>query len=311
MENKFDLGIIGGGPAGYSAAIRACQKGLKTVLFEKDCIGGVCLNRGCIPTKTILHCTDFYKNLKKAEKFGITISDKAYDYDKIFNRKNDVVLKIQKSLTKLVQSYGVQIVTGEAKLPAADKIEAGGNLYQCRHVILATGSRPAQIKGMACDGEFILNSNQVLELSSLPDNILVVGSGAIGTEWARIFAALEKNVTVIELAQNLLPLADIDVSKRLERLFKKDKIKFYTGTKIEKIENKTVTLSDGQVLNPDMILCAIGREPVVPEGIEIEKDGRFDHSTVVSDTFIFKGPKENLAELLVKEYNINSKEIIK
>ena len=275
MENKFDLGIIGGGPAGYSAAIRACQKGLKTVLFEKDCIGGVCLNRGCIPTKTILHCTDFYKNLKKAEKFGITISDKAYDYDKIFNRKNDVVLKIQKSLTKLVQSYGVQIVTGEAKLCAADSIEAGANIYQCNNIILATGSRPVQVKGMECDGEFILNSNQVLELSSLPDNILVVGSGAIGTEWARIFAALEKNVTVIELAQNLLPLADIDVSKRLERLFKKDKIKFYTGTKIEKIENKTVTLSNGQVLNPDMILCAIGREPVLPDGIEFEKDDRF------------------------------------
>ena len=274
MENKFDLGIIGGGPAGYSAAIRACQKGLKTVLFEKDCIGGVCLNRGCIPTKTILHCTDFYKNLKKAEKFGITISDKAYDYDKIFNRKNDVVLKIQKSLTKLVQSYGVQIVSGEAKLCAADSIEAGGNIYQCNNIILATGSRPVQVKGMECDGEFILNSNQVLELSSLPDNILVVGSGAIGTEWARIFAALEKNATVIELAQNLLPLADIDVSKRLERLFKKDKIKFYTGTKIEKIENKTVTLSNGQVLNPDMILCAIGREPVLPEGIEFEKDDR-------------------------------------
>lgn len=275
MENKFDLGIVGGGPAGYSAAIRAAQKELSVVLFEKDCMGGVCLNRGCIPTKAILHCTDFYKSLKKAEKFGVTLSYKTVDYEKIFNRKNDVVLKIQKSLTKLVQSYGVQIINAQAKLSAADEIEAGGNIYQCRNIILATGSQPAQVKGLETDGQFILNSNDVLNLNELPENILIIGSGAIGTEWARIFAALDKNVTVVELAQRLLPLADIDVSKRLERLFKKDKIKFFTDTKVEKIENKTVFLSNAQVLNPDMILCAIGREPVVPEGIQLETDGRF------------------------------------
>ena len=134
MENKFDLGIIGGGPAGYSAAIRACQKGLKTVLFEKDCIGGVCLNRGCIPTKTILHCTDFYKNLKKAEKFGITISDKAYDYDKIFNRKNDVVLKIQKSLTKLRDILFPQNITCD--LCGAEIFDGGHLCAKCAKTVV-------------------------------------------------------------------------------------------------------------------------------------------------------------------------------
>lgn len=278
MENiSYDLGIIGGGPAGYSAAIRASQKGLSVVLFEKDCMGGVCLNRGCIPTKAVLHCTDFYKSLKKAEKFGVSIPEKSVDYEKIFNRKNELVTKIQKSLTKLVQSHGVTIITAEAVIRNNETIEADGQNYKCRNIILAAGSKPAKIKGLVCDGEFILNSNQLLECKNLPDNILIAGSGAIGIEWARIFSGLEKTVTVIELAPNLLPSADIEVSKRLERLFKKDKIKFFTNTKIGKIENKTVTLNNGQVLSPDMILCAIGREPVIPktEGIEIEQDGKF------------------------------------
>lgn len=280
MEYKYDLGIIGGGPAGYSAAIRASQKGLKVVLFEKDCMGGVCLNRGCIPTKTILHCADFFKSLKKAEKFGVSFGENVCpqaDYEKIFNRKNDIVSKIQKSLTKLVKSYGVTIIFAEGKLKDTNSIEADEKFFICKNIILATGSKPCQIKGLECDGKFILNSNQVLSLDKLPQNILVVGSGAIGTEWARIFASLQKSVTVVEIADRLLPLADVDVSKRLERLFKKDKIKFFTSVKIETIENKTVFLSNAEVLNPDMILCAIGTEPVMPEtkGVEIEKSGRF------------------------------------
>ena len=277
MEKIYDLGIIGGGPAGYSAAIRAAQKGLSVVLFEKDSMGGVCLNRGCIPTKTVLHCTDFYKSLKKSDKFGITISEITYDYEKIFNRKNDIVLKIQKSLTKLVQSFGVEIICSEAKLVAQDKIESNGNIYQCKNIVLATGSKPANIKGLESDGEFILNSNDVLKLKELPENILIVGSGAIGVEWARIFNALDKNVTVVELADRLLPLADSDVSKRLDRLFKKNKIKFYTGTKIERIENKKVVLSNGQEICIDMILCAVGRDPVLPkiEGFSLDLNGKF------------------------------------
>ena len=277
MVKMYDIGIIGGGPAGYSAAIRAAQKGLSVVLFEKDSMGGVCLNRGCIPTKTILHCSDFYKSLKKVDKFGIEISDKKFDYQKIFNRKNDVVLKIQKSLTKLVQSYGVEIVCEEAKLIEQDKIEASENIYQCKNIILATGSKPANIKGLETDGQFILNSNDILNLKEIPENILIVGSGAIGVEWARIFNALDKNVTVVELAERLLPLADIEVSKRLDRLFKKNKIKFFTGTKVESIKDKTVLLSNGQELVFDMVLCAIGREPVLPkiEGVSIDLNGKF------------------------------------
>ena len=276
MENSFDLGIIGAGPAGYSAAIRAAQRGLRVVLFEKEYAGGTCLNKGCIPTKAVLHCTDLFKNIKKAEKFGITTGETQIDYTKVFNRKNDVVTKIQKSLTKLIQSYGITIVNEEAKITDVQTIKTQSADYFCKNIIIATGSKPAHIKGLEFDGEFIVNSNQILEMQQIPDNILIVGSGAIGVEWARILSAIGKNVTVVELAQKLLPAADFDVSKRLERLFKKDKIKFFVNTKIENINNKTVELSNGQSLTPDLILCAVGREPVLPQTeLNIEKDGKF------------------------------------
>lgn len=276
MENCFDLGIIGGGPAGYSAAIRAAQKGLKVVLFEKTAMGGVCLNCGCIPTKTILHCTDLYKNLKKADKFGISAAEISIDYTKIFNRKNELVQKLQKSLTKLVQSYGVNIVNAEAKILDKGKIEAQDNTYLCKNIIISTGSKPASLRGIETDGRFVLNSDHILNLSEIPQNILIVGSGAIGVEWARIFSSLDKNVTVIEFAPRLLPLADMDVSKRLERLFKKNRIKFFTGTKIESIKEKYVTLSDGQVIMPDIVLLAVGREPVLPQtSVKLVMDGKF------------------------------------
>lgn len=277
MENIFNLGIIGAGPAGYSAAIRAAQKGLSVVLFEKEHIGGVCLNKGCIPTKTILHCTDFYKSLKKAGKFGINLGKEnpEADYEKIFNRKNEIVLKLQKSLTKLVQSYNIKIVHAAASFVDSNKIFAGDVTYQCDNIIIATGAKPAQIAGIQTDGQFILNSDDLLNLNNLPQNILIIGSGAIGTEWARIFSALEKNVTVAEIADSLLPAADTDVSKRLERIFKQNKIKFFTGTKIENIAGNSVFFSNGQVLTPDIILCAAGREPVIPCGLEFVRDGSF------------------------------------
>ena len=277
MEKVYDLGIIGAGPAGYSAAIKAAQNGLSVILFEKEAMGGVCLNKGCIPTKTILHCSDLYKNLKKSEKFGLNTGELSYDYQKIFERKNEVVQKLQKSLTKLVQSYGVEICFSNALICPQNKIKTETDIYECKNIIICTGAKPVQIKGLETDGKFILNSDDVLNLSELPENILIAGSGAIGVEWARIFSALDKNVTVIELADRLLPAADIDISKRIERLFKKNKIKYYTSCKAENIKEHTVTLSNGQTQDFDMILCAAGREAVLlqTEGIEFDYDGKF------------------------------------
>lgn len=292
MDNNYDIGIIGGGPAGYAAAVRASQKGLSVVLFEKDCVGGVCLNRGCIPTKVILRCSDMFRSLKKADKFGICVENASLDYEKVFNHKNDVVQKIKNNLRKLILSYDVQIVDACAKIIAENQIEAESQIYNCKNIIIATGAKPVVLKGLESDGNFILNSDELLCKSELPQNILIIGSGAIGVEWARIFAAQGKNVTVVELAQSLLPSADETVSQRLERLFKRDKIKFYKGCQVEIIKqtadssNVTPYLIQGHKvcgddnhfdIKADMILCAAGRVPVLPEieNVKINLNGQF------------------------------------
>ncbi len=193
---------------------------------------------------------------------------------------------IQNSLRKLILSFDVKIVDSEAKIVSENKILAGEEAFECKNIIIATGAKPAQIKGLETDGEFILNSDELLCCERLPENILIVGSGAIGVEWARILSSLNKNVTVVEIAKNLLPSADEAVSQRLERLFKKDKIKFFKETLVEKIENKKVylkpvgadmTTAQTTEFEPDMVIVAAGREPVLPgiANLELKLNGKF------------------------------------
>ena len=177
-------------------------------------------------------------------------------------RTNSTVAKINKSLRGLIESYGIAIVEGDAKLKDKNTVSVDSNDLKCKNIILATGSKPTQIEGLECDGEFIINSDQALMLDTFPDEVLIVGSGAIGVEWARIFSSFGKKVTIVEMAENLLPYADKDISIRLERLLKKSRITFYKSTSIENIKDGTVILSNGKVLTPDKIFVAAGRTPV-------------------------------------------------
>lgn len=274
MAQQFDLGIIGGGPAGYTAAFHARAKGLSVVLFEKDNIGGICLNRGCIPTKTILHSAELYEEMKTAQDLGIKAENLSLDYSKIVERKDKIVEKLRRSLALSLKNSGVVVVNAEASIPnlphqatgcaigqGVETICADGETYECSRVIVATGSKPRDFDGFRFDHEFILSSDDILELKTLPKSIVIIGSGAIGIEWARIFAAFDVEVTVVEMAENLLPLADVEVSKRVERIFKSKKIKFYTSNGVEKIENREVTLKSGEILTPEIVLLAVGRSP--------------------------------------------------
>ncbi|MDD3437670.1 MAG: FAD-dependent oxidoreductase [Candidatus Gastranaerophilales bacterium] len=321
MNKKYDFGIIGAGPAGYTAAIRAAQLGKTVVLFEKQSLGGVCLNKGCIPTKTFLHCADVYNLIKKASNLGIEIENYSINFEKAAERKEKTIEKLRKSLEMLLNSYGIEIVMAEAKIvdegtgnreqkteevkskkqkaksnviideervlevchceegqspdAAIQKslsafqpshfslIHANGETYECEHVLIATGSEPKCVGGFEFDHEFILSSDDVLELKTLPQKVLIVGSGAIGIEWARIFSAFGTEVTVVEIADKLLPLADIDVSSRLERIFKMARIKTFLSTSVKEIKNKIVTLSNGEILEPDFVLFATGRKPFI------------------------------------------------
>ena len=269
----YNIGIIGAGPAGYTAAIRAAQYGLKVVLFEKKDIGGTCLNQGCIPTKTILHSTEVYANVKSSAKAGIIAENISFDYSKIFERKNNVVQKIRKSLTQLITSYGIEIINGEANLIDGRSIEANGQVYECEKIIISTGSRPNRIEFNGnYDKSIILDSDDILGLEVIPKNILIVGSGAIGIEWARIFSELDKKITIVEIAKNLIPLADIDVSSRIERIFKRNKISYFTETSIKEINGNKVILSNDKEIETDCILLATGRSPVIPHINGLNKD---------------------------------------
>ncbi len=253
----FEYGIIGGGPAGYTAAMNLAKQGHSVVLFEKNKLGGTCMNNGCIPTKSLIHASEMYSALKK---HGVTL-----DFSEIIAKKEQTVEKIRKSLELAVKNSGVKTIYAEAYIKDKNTILAENEEYKARKIFAATGSKPRELKGLEFDGNFILSSDDVLNLQELPKSVLIVGSGAIGIEWARIFSNFGVEVTITEMAEHLIPIADIEVSKRIERIFKQKEIKYYLKDSIAKIENKIVTLNSGVEISPDFILVAAGRVPVKPE----------------------------------------------
>ena len=255
----FDYGIIGGGPAGYTTALYLATQGKSVVLFEKDEMGGTCLNRGCIPTKILLHVAELYQSFKTAEKFGIYAENITFDYEKVAEHKNKIVEKLRKSLELAMKKSGIKVVKETAKVVSDNLIEASCEEYSCSKIVVATGSKPRELKGLEFDHKFILSSDDILNLTQLPEKMVIVGSGAIGIEFARILSVFGVEITLVELASRLVPLADWEVSKRVERQFKMKKIKFYTETSIKSIENKVVTLSNDEKIEPDCILVATGR----------------------------------------------------
>ena len=222
---EFDFGIIGSGPAGYTSALSASSVGKKVVLFEKDNIGGVCLNKGCIPTKTMLHSAEIFESVSQSAEFGICAENCELDFSKVVERRNFVVEKLRNGLKRSFDNAGIKVVNFEAEVLDKNTIVANGEIYSCKEIIVATGSIPKEIKGLEFDGTSILSSDDVLKLEKLPKSIIIIGSGAIGTEFSRILSAFNVDVTLIEMAENLLPNADIEVSKRLERIFKAKNIK--------------------------------------------------------------------------------------
>lgn len=259
VMESFDYGIIGGGPAGYTTALYAAKQGYSVVLFEKDEVGGTCLNRGCIPTKLLLHAAELYQNCKNAEKYGIYADNLRFDYEKIAEYKDKTVEKLRKSLELAIKQAGINVVKEKAKVGAQDVIETEYDKYSCKHIVVATGSKPREIKGLEFDHEFILSSDDILKMKKLPKKIVIAGSGAIGIEFARILSAFGVETVVVESASRLLPLADWEVSKRIERQFKMKKIKFYIGTVIDSVEGNTVNLSNGEGIETDCVLIAAGR----------------------------------------------------
>ncbi len=286
-SSRFDVCVIGAGPGGYIAAIRAARQGAKTALIEKEYFGGTCLNWGCIPTKTLLASADALKLARHAQEFGIKIDGTiSPDWEKIQARKNDVVQKLRTGIGGLLKNAGVEVFSGSAEFISSSEITVTLNetkemvTLASANFIIATGSKPAIPKFIPASPR-ILDSTAILSLKEIPKSLLVLGGGVIGCEFASLFAELGTEVTIVEMMPEILPEQDIEISKQLNREFKKRKVQILTGKPLENIvaSNDAVTgrVADKE-LKADYLLVSIGRLPLTdglaPEKAGIEKTDR-------------------------------------
>jgi len=298
-EQRWDLVVIGAGPGGYVAAIRAGQLGLATLVVEKDpFLGGTCLHRGCIPTKALLHTADVLQKAREGEAFGVRCSNVELDLAAAHAHKRKVVSKNAKGIEGLFKKNGVRWVQGFGKILGPGKVEitkADGirEVVESRFVLLATGSKCGDLPHVKADGQRIINSDHALELAEVPRRLLVLGAGAVGMEFASIFARFGSQVTVIELLDRVLPLEDPDVSKEVERAFRKQGILCHTSTRVEQVETSeagvrlaaTNALGEQVSFEGDVLLLAVGRQAVT-EGVGLENtQAKLEKGRVLVDRF--------------------------
>ena len=281
-SEMFDVTIIGSGPGGYVAAIRAGQLGLRTAIVEKDKnLGGTCLLRGCIPTKALLHTADVLEEFKHASSIGVTASGVSLDFSQAQKNKNKIVLKGSKGVEFLMKKNKVQVFKGTAHIdgPGRITVTAGDGSTQqieTRNIIIATGSVPRSLPNLPIDGQQIITSDEILELTEVPKSLIVLGAGAVGVEFASMYARFGSDVTIIELLPRLLPIEDEEISAILAKAFKKQGIKAFTGTNFQ-----SATVEDGQVkvsarvaeesreFTAEKLLVAIGRRAYT-DGLGLE-----------------------------------------
>ncbi|HVQ36840.1 MAG TPA: dihydrolipoyl dehydrogenase [Pyrinomonadaceae bacterium] len=282
-NEQFDVTIIGSGPGGYVAAIRAGQLGLKVAMVEKDTrLGGTCTLRGCIPTKQMLMSAHVYEQMQHAADFGVQVSGIQLAFADVQKRKDKVVLKNTKGIEYLMKKNKVTVFKGTGKLALPGKVEVTGadgakQTLETKNIIIATGSVVRPIPGFETDGVHVVNSDHILELKDVPKSLIVMGAGAVGCEFASVYSRFGAETTIVELMPRLVPLEDEEVSKELEKSFRKRKIKSQLDTKLEKLE-KTETgvrvtgkTSKGEPvsLEAEMLLVAVGRMPFT-QGLGLE-----------------------------------------
>lgn len=277
MKKKFDVVVIGAGPGGYTAAIRAAQLGKSVALIEKDFLGGTCLNIGCIPSKTLLSNAATLHQIKRAAEFGISTGPVSFQYSKWKERKDQVVTKIRAGLEGLIKSNKITILQGEASFcsPHELKVKGKDNLFvDADKIIIATGSIPLDIKAFPCDGKRILNSTSLLNLTEVPKSLCIVGGGYIGCEFASLFVELGTKVTILEALPSILTPQGAQISQFMTKVFSQKGVQIQTNVMVKGIENKgnhvEVTVADGTKMEFDLALVSVGRK-IYTEGLGLEK----------------------------------------
>jgi dihydrolipoamide dehydrogenase len=288
----YDVIIIGSGPGGYSAAVRAGQYGLKTALIEKDPkLGGCCLHVGCIPTKAFLHAADVWEHFLHPEEDGMHCDNPRLDFPLVLDRKNKIVAKHAKGVEFLMKKNKVDWIKGYGRLAGPGKVEVatdgGKQIHEAKNIVLATGSEARMLPGLKPDARRILTNIEILSLNEVPKSLAILGAGAVGVEFASCFARFGSKVSIFEMLPRLVPVEDEEVSKELARVFKKQGIRVETGARVDNVENVgsgvrfQATLADGktEAIAAGAILIAIGRKPntenIGLEGTKIELDRGF------------------------------------
>ena len=278
----FDLAILGGGPAGYVAAIRAKQLGIKKIaVLEKDKPGGVCLNWGCVPSKALIHQAEVFRTIPGLEAMGIAVDKSGLDFEKVFKKSRRAAEMLSKGVQFLLKKNAIELVAGEFSLSGSNVLQSTeGKTVSAKNILLATGSRPSEIPGFPFDEDFVLSSTGALQLKKLPESILIVGSGAIGMEFAHVWNAFGVQVHVVEMLDRILPLEDEECVAVLRKGMEKRGIQFYTATQASSmkiIENgvavilKSMNGKETEVVT-DKVLVAVGRSPNT-ENLGLEKLG--------------------------------------
>ena len=258
----FDVIVIGGGPGGYVAAIRAAQLGLKTALAEKAELGGVCLNRGCIPTKSLLHTAGILRDIRDNDFLDFRGGSPGFDFSKAMAHKESTVSKLAGGVQYLLNKNGIKVLHGAADIVSPDSISVDGQEIHCKNIVIAVGSSPAMLKIPGSDSSDVLTSDKVLALKELPVSMAIIGGGVIGVEMAYIFQSFSCRTSVIEMEKRLLPLMDHDISRGVEELLKNRGVGVYTGSRVEEIKHGSVIVNSENIvkeLSAEKVLAAVGR----------------------------------------------------
>ena len=279
----YDIAIIGSGPGGYGAALHAAQHGLKVALIEKSDLGGTCLNWGCIPTKAMLASVSCLDHINHAKDFGIDVGDVTPNFEKIQQRQKKIVTKMRKGLEQLLSSYkdSLDIIRGEAKIITPNSVSINNDQeIQAKNIIIASGSRCNSLGCIDIDHDQILNSDDTLNSTELPRSIVIVGGGAIGVEWARIYRAMGTDVTIVEMADRLTPTTDFDISDAIMKEFRRTKVSAILNTAVTSLEKNandvTVILQNGEKIQTDKVLLSVGRVPCTQVFLEDKLNFSFD-----------------------------------
>ncbi|HEY63907.1 MAG TPA: dihydrolipoyl dehydrogenase [Caldilineae bacterium] len=291
----YDVVVIGGGPGGYVAAIRAAQLGLRVAVVEREALGGICLNWGCIPTKALLRSAEVVDLLKRGKEFGFSFENLTLDYGRAIKRSREVSSRLVRGVNYLMRKNNIEVIQGTGRLEAPDQVavEPDGKVLKARNIILATGARPRSIPGVTIDGDRVITSREALECTELPGRIIIVGAGPIGLEFAHIYHAYGVEVTVVEMLSRIAPLEDEEISVALARSFQRRGVKLHTDTRVEGVESTDqgvrvrVATPDGeQMLEADTVLMAIGVQPN-SEDLGLEKVGvQVERGAVVVDGYM-------------------------